>query len=65
LLPSAETPALGQPAGQSAFAVSPDRREAAEDLPFTETWEFRAMVAEAVVKAMPQIIGAALTGHTS
>ena len=43
--------------------------EAAEDWLFTETWEFRAMVAEAVVAAlvetMPRIIVAAMTGNTS
>jgi len=43
--------------------------EAAESSPFTETWEFSAMVAEAVtatlVKAMPRIIVAAVTGSTS
>ena len=49
-------------------AVPPERLgEAADRLLFTETWEFRAMVAEAVtaalVKALPRII-AALTGNT-
>jgi hypothetical protein len=43
--------------------------EAAEGSPFTETWEFRAIVAEAVTaaltQAMPRIIVAALTGNTS
>ena len=56
--------------GQSASVPSPERpEEAAEHSPFTETWEFRAIVAEAVtaalVKAMPRIIVAAVTGHTS
>src|SRR6516225_6532831 len=40
--------------------------EAAEGSPFTETWEIRAIVAEAVTaalaQAMPRIIVAALTG---
>ena len=43
--------------------------EAAEGSPFTERWEFRAIVAEAVTaalaQAMPRIIVAALTGNTS
>ena len=43
--------------------------EAAEGLPSTETWEFKAAVAEtvtaALVKAMPRIIVEAVTGHTS
>ena len=43
--------------------------EAAEGSPFTETWEIRAIVAEAVTaaltQAMPRIIVAALTGNTS
>ena len=41
--------------------------EAAEGSPFTETWEIRAIVAEAVTaalaQAMPRIIVAALTGN--
>jgi hypothetical protein len=57
-------------AGQSAPVAPPERPgEAAEDSPFTETWEFRAMVAEAgiaaLVQSMPRIIVAALTGNTS
>ena len=56
--------------GGKAPAVPPEPPgEAAESSPFTETWEFRAMVAEAVtatlVKAMPRIIVAAVTGSTS
>jgi hypothetical protein len=55
---------------QSAPVPPPERPgEAAEGSPSTETWEFRAIVAEAVtaalVKAMPRIIVAAVTGHTS
>jgi len=72
LLPGGEAPApaLRHPVRQSAPAVPPERLgEAAESSPFTETPEFRAMVAEAVtaalVKAMPRIIVAAATGHTS
>ena len=66
LLSGGEAPAPGQ----SAPVPPPDRPgEAAGGSPFTETWEFRAMVAEAViaalVKAMPRIIVAAVTGHTS
>jgi hypothetical protein len=50
--------------------VPPERLgEAAKGSPFTETWEFRVIVAEAVtaalVKAMPRIIAAAVTGNTS
>ena len=69
LLPCAEAQAPAH--GQSAPVVAPPERpdEAAEDSPFTETWEFRAMVAEAVVAAlvetMPRIIVAAMTGNTS
>jgi hypothetical protein len=70
--PSAEAaaPAPGHPAEQSAPVAPPERPgEAAEDSPFTETWEFRAIVAEAVtaalVQAMPRIIVAAVTGQTS
>ena len=73
LLPSAEAQAPnlgGHSAGQSAPVAPPEPPgEAAESSPFTETWEFRAMVAEAVtatlVKAMPRIIVAAVTGSTS
>jgi hypothetical protein len=55
---------------QSAPVAPPERPgEAAEHSLLTETWEFRAMVAEAVtaalVKAVPRIIVAALTGNTS
>jgi hypothetical protein len=63
-------PAPGHLVGQSAPAVPPERLgEAAEGSPFTETWEFRVIVAEAVtaalVKAMPRIIAAAVTSNTS
>jgi hypothetical protein len=60
LLPSPETPAPGP-------TDRPD--EVAEGLPFTETWEFRARVAEAVtaalVEAVPRMIVAALTGNSA
>jgi len=73
LLPGAEAqaPTAGHSAGGQSAPVAPPEPpgEAAESSPFTETWEFRAMVAEAVtaalVKAIPRIIVAALTGHTS
>jgi hypothetical protein len=51
--------------------VAPPERpgEAAADSPSTETWKFRAMVAEAVVaalvEAVPRIIDRAMTDHTS
>ena len=63
-------PAPRHPSGQSAPVAPPERSDkAAEGSPFTETWAFRAIVAEAVtaalVKAMPRIIAAAVTGNTS
>jgi hypothetical protein len=56
---------------QAKTALAPPERpnEAAEGSPFTETWEFRAIVAEAmtaaVIQSMPRMIVAALTGNSS
>jgi hypothetical protein len=51
------------------MAPSEPSSEATEDSPLTDTWEFRAMAAEAViaalVEAVPRIIAAAVTGHPS
>jgi hypothetical protein len=70
LVPGVEAPvpALGQPAGRSASVAPPERLgEAAEGSPFTKTWKFRALVAEAVVaaliEAVPRLIDVALTGN--